>query len=800
MENLIGQTIAQYRIIEQIGQGGMATVYKAYQPSLDRYVAFKVLPEYYVHDRTFLARFQREAKVIANLSHPHILPVYDFGQVGNLTYIVMQYIEGGTLKDIMGRPISLSQMAHFADQIATALDYAHQRGVLHRDVKPGNILLEEGRRVLLTDFGLAKMVEGAVQLTGSGVGVGTPTYMSPEQGQGLAVDARTDVYALGIILYEMVTGRAPYQAETPMAVVIKHISAPLPLPRSFNPNLPEGVERVILKTLAKNKEERYASAGQMVSALHQALAVTPDEAGPTLTPALYRQPSQAGLSPVTEGWPGPTTSRPQSPSTAPVGPMPAPPPPGHPPAQPAWQTSPGATPRSGSILPWILGGGLLLVVLLILAGLAGFFLINPSGSDISMSANVDQPKPLEAVVAEAQATEDAQEQSTPTAADQAREAATAKAQQEHRATATVQAQMVATAQANPPLFGPGQGSLAHEAEGHMEAKFAGVEVRDFVVEVVFHTPYSKAKGDWDMGLLFRHTEGNEHFGLVIDSKGDWSLGNQRGSETDIIAEGSLTNIAAYTGNSNRLKLVAENERGTLFVNDMLVAQFDLSSRTNAGDIAVAIGFYSGHEIDGEATAFEAFTIWPITAQAQEVVKAAATARAQIVTTAAASPRIFGPENGNLFHQVDDLVKGNRAGVDVRNFVVEVRFDTPYPTTRSHWDAGLVFREVAANDQFRLVIESTGQWNLWDWRGSEGEVIDEGWLSNLEVSANSANRLKLIARDNQGFLFLNDNFVTELDLSRRTNAGDIGVATGFHPQYELAGEVTTYGDFTIRELP
>ncbi|OQY19935.1 MAG: hypothetical protein B6I34_09045, partial [Anaerolineaceae bacterium 4572_32.1] len=267
MGNLIGQTLGQYRITEQIGQGGMATVYKAYQPSLDRYVAVKVLPPYFAHEPGFAMRFTREAKAIAKLNHPNILPIYDFGQEGDLSYIVMKYVKAGTLKDIMGQPLALDVTGDIIRQIAGALDHAHEHGILHRDVKPSNVLLDEDRWVLLTDFGLAKMVEGSAVLTASGVGVGTPAYMSPEQGQGEKVDSRADVYSLGVVLYEMLTGRVPFQAETPMAVVIKHITEPLPLPRSVNPELPESIERVILKAMAKTPDDRFASTKEMADAL-----------------------------------------------------------------------------------------------------------------------------------------------------------------------------------------------------------------------------------------------------------------------------------------------------------------------------------------------------------------------------------------------------------------------------------------------------------------------------------------------------------------------------------------------------
>ncbi len=272
MLNIIGKTFGQYRILEKIGAGGMATVYKAYQPGMDRYVAVKILPPQLSDDEQFARRFQREAHAIARLEHAHILPVFDYGESEGIAYIVMRYIPAGTLKEYLAQGrLPLDEVARIISQVGGALDYAHRQGVIHRDVKPGNVLMGEEGNTYLTDFGLARMMESSQQLTGSGVGVGTPAYMAPEQGMGAKVDQRSDIYSLGIVLYEMVTGHVPFEAETPMAVVLKHISEPLPLPRAIRPDIPEPIELVILKALAKETAHRYQSAADLVEALNTAL-------------------------------------------------------------------------------------------------------------------------------------------------------------------------------------------------------------------------------------------------------------------------------------------------------------------------------------------------------------------------------------------------------------------------------------------------------------------------------------------------------------------------------------------------
>jgi WD40 repeat protein len=269
---VIGQEIGQYRVIEEIGLGGMAIVYKAYQPSMKRFVALKVMSHHFMRDLSFLDRFEREARTIAKLEHVHILPVHDYGHHEGVPYLVMRYVEGGTLADLLKEHpdgLPLEETVRLTSQIASALDYAHRAGVIHRDVKPSNVLLDGTNNALLTDFGIAKIVEATVGSTG-GI-VGTPDYMSPEQGVSRKeLTPATDVYSLGVVLYQMLTGRLPYEAGTPIAVITAHVYDPLPLPSSWGADLPEAVERVLLKALAKAPEYRYQTAGEMATALAEA--------------------------------------------------------------------------------------------------------------------------------------------------------------------------------------------------------------------------------------------------------------------------------------------------------------------------------------------------------------------------------------------------------------------------------------------------------------------------------------------------------------------------------------------------
>jgi len=272
MTNLIGHSIGRYHILEKLGEGGMAVVYKAYDTHLERDVAIKLIrrnafsPD--VLDRV-LKRFDREAKSLAKLTHPNIVSIIDYGEFEDSPYLVMPYLQGGTLKQYLGKPMVWLKAIELLIPIGDALGYAHLKGIIHRDVKPGNILITEGGLPMLTDFGIARLLENedTQTLTGTGVGVGTPEYMSPEQGLGREVDGRTDIYSLGVVLYELVTGRKPYTADTPMAVVLKQSTEPLPRPTDFVKDLPESIEKLLIKALAKNPDDRYQDMAGFTAAL-----------------------------------------------------------------------------------------------------------------------------------------------------------------------------------------------------------------------------------------------------------------------------------------------------------------------------------------------------------------------------------------------------------------------------------------------------------------------------------------------------------------------------------------------------
>ncbi len=288
-----GVTFGPFQIVQALGRGGMATVWKAYEPSLDRYVALKVLPAEFLHEESFAARFQREARVVAKLEHPHIVPIFAFGIENDIPWMSMRLISravpGAESQDEAGsanlasflaggRILPRRRAVEILRAVAEALTYAHGQGVMHRDVKPQNILLDEAGRVYLADFGIARMVEGGAPLTRTGLVSGTPQYMAPEYALGTPLDHRVDIYALGIVAYEMFTGTTPFSADTPVAILFKQVQSPIPVPPAEF--VPEPLLGPLLKSLAKEPADRWSSAVEFVAALERGLAALPAETAP----------------------------------------------------------------------------------------------------------------------------------------------------------------------------------------------------------------------------------------------------------------------------------------------------------------------------------------------------------------------------------------------------------------------------------------------------------------------------------------------------------------------------------------
>lgn len=289
MKGLIGQKVGQYRIVELLGEGGMGSVYRARQDSIKRDVAVKIIEPRLAKKGDFQTHFKREAQVVASLSHPHILKVFDFGMVHgfylrlidgetdpltDMAYLAMEILNGGSLYEMLYKQtLPLSRVVQIVDQLAGALDYAHGRGIIHRDLKPQNVLLDDVGNIFLTDFGIAKILSDTATLTQTGIAIGTPSYMAPEQWMGKTDESgRSDLYSLGVMLFEMLADRLPFRADTPYLMMYKHCNDEAPLLSQFRKDLPPSVDAILAKALAKDPQARFKTAGELSEAFRAAVA------------------------------------------------------------------------------------------------------------------------------------------------------------------------------------------------------------------------------------------------------------------------------------------------------------------------------------------------------------------------------------------------------------------------------------------------------------------------------------------------------------------------------------------------
>jgi serine/threonine-protein kinase len=790
------QSFDRYEIIEELGRGGMATVYKARDPLFEREVAIKVLPPELSRDPQFRSRFIREARTIAALEHPAIVPVYDYGENYDQPYLVMRYMTGGSLTDrLRSGPLSLTETSKILQRIASALDAAHQKGVIHRDLKPGNILFDQYGESYLADFGIVHLASSSEALTATGSLVGTPSYMSPEQVHGDKVlDGRSDIYALGVILFQMLTGDVPYAADTPVKTMMQHVMEPIPRILERRPDLAPQFDNVITKAMAKDRDARFATGSELSTALNTLVKqAEPAAKAPPLGQSIATEVLPPESTPLPQ--PGRSTA---APLTPPVRARPAD-------ALPAPQVQPRPGGRRSSRVVGI-GIGVLVVICLGIVG--GGIWVATNLIPASRTTTIEEASPVATKAAEVVdlaatetavaliATRDQQsldattaaeipptatavppttdaESATPAAGQTADLLATPQALEAAATAAAADVEIVRPASGLKPIFGPSSGEMPHIEDEFLESVYADPSPADFVASATFTNP---SAGAWDYGYIFRQAAADNEMRLVVHSDGFWNVNNRGGDEDVFVAEGEIGGLLDVSdGGQNELILAAIGERGYFFLNGRFIATLDLSSRITAGDLAVATGFYTDSERPGASTAYTDFTVWP-------------------------TNPLLDPAEGEMVHADDGFVKDFQADVDVYNFIATVEFGNPYPLSSGSWDAGLTFRDADTVNQFWFVVESSGDWSFINREEEEDNFLAEGTVTNLNTADNGTNRLLLIALDDTGYIFINDKLVTELDLSLRNHSGDVTVVTTFFIGNEIEGSVTTFSDFTVWELP
>ncbi|MEM7345631.1 MAG: protein kinase [Chloroflexota bacterium] len=763
MADLIGKSLGQYQIKEQIGAGGMATVFKAFQESINRHVAVKILPIHFANDPNFVKRFTQEAQAIAALEHPHIVPVYDFGTSNDLTYMAMRYVEGGTLSDLMGTKLSDERIVELISSVAKALDYAHSQGVVHRDIKPSNVLIGNHGEALLSDFGIAKMMggnEGGTQLTGTGSILGTPDYMAPEQASGNQVDGRSDIYSLGVVLYELLTGHPPYQAKTPLAVVMMHINEPLPPPRQINPDIPEPLEQVVIKAMAKDPEKRYQTANEMAAALQDALLT-------------LKSTSQTGSMPTSSTTPDLT----------------APPPVTEAPAK-----------KSRGMMWGVIAGIGVIGLLCVAAAVGAFLVFSNSGDD----ENQDDVAGVTTV--EIAATEEAQPTNTPIPEPEPTDGQINAAPTSAQATADevptipgldgaiLLAEDFGFNQNNWPAgesedefgtiaidFVDGRYQLNAEAAQDTVRWFTpdSPEYDNFVLSVdAFPIEYN---APFAYGLVFRNDNDDAFYTFEIDQEGFFLDTLTRDNEWESVI-GYTDSSAIVPDGPNQLVVKANGPSLTFYINGVEVAEIDDTS-TNSGSVGLVLEFYEGG--NEASVAFDNFVIREISpseklAETSTDTSTSDTPSGEILFTETfdsdtngwATGEFDGDyaleeitiENGIYTINVDGkpeqlpYIERNLPNQEFSDFVLTV--DAVPQDTDEHYSYGIVFREDENGRVYSFEIGNDQLYSIWlfddEW------ITLKDWSSADAINIGETNTLKVEAKGSTLKFYVNDELLTTIE--------------------------------------
>lgn len=825
---MIPKQIGRYQVIEQISQTSMASVYRAHDPSIGREVAIKVLPSHLLQDATYRTRFNREARIVAAMDHPAIVPIFDFGEVNDQPYLVMRYMSGGTLADKLDNgALPIEEAVDILVRLANALHEVHQADVIHRDLKPSNVLFDHRDSAALTDFGVVKLLTADETVTSSAVG--TPAYMSPEQIEvGDEVSERSDVYALGVLLFEMLTGKRPFTGGTSAEVMMSHVNDPIPKMRDLDPTIPEALEAIATKSLAKSPSERFGTAQEFARALTAVFGKNQKGSARllyALQPKRFRLFATLGclsaivaigllgwlafsyrteLNGIVRGQSATATSQ----SIASVTAI----------ASVREETEQTATAQSATreqaelatetVQPTATNPQPTITVAAL-----DTLTATPSPSQAPPATATEESTAASGTSSTADPTATAE--STVPTDPTATATLPATATDEPTATATSEPTVTPTpsptattpadrfnilldeGRSNPILFRQDQGRVQAAPNASTNERGTGWTVRDFVAEVEFSNPAADEFTPWDSGIRFRASDSGSYH-LVIFSSNAWQLYDETATSFSLIDGGEFSDLRNFGG--NKVTLVAAGLTGGIYLNDEFVSELDLSDRLDASDVWVTRGFNSEGET-AEFIEYQQFTLQPAesdlddlqsTIDERDVVDALG---GQYEQEARQVDPIFAIPSGNMLHGGNVDPERISSGVDLRNFLLEVVFEVPYNLELGEWDVGVIFREDQSSD-YRLLMKENGQWQLIERQQDTFSLTQEGWLPNFNTGIGDVNRLKLIVRNDQGFFYLNGILVSELDISGIRLAGDVSLATGIVENHKLAGQITRFTDFSL----
>lgn len=702
---------SRYRIVKLLGQGGFGAVYKAWDLNLSHSCAVKENLDTSLEAQR---QFTREATVLANLSHPNLPRVTDHFIIPDQgQYLVMDFIEGEDLQTMLEKDGAIPQerVITWMGQVMDALEYLHGR------TPPVLHRDIKPANIKITPDGKAVLVDfGLVKLFDShvkttvGARAITPGYSPPEQYGQGNTDTRTDIYALGATMYALLTGIHPPES-------VQRVAYDTLRPAHVvNPRISARVGNAISQAMALSPENRFRAIHQFRIALGSSSTETVPAPPQAFIPQAASYPAQTQASQV--------ISKPLKKKL------------------PGWAIA----------LISVAGVGLL-------GGLCAMIFLIPG---LKPSFATSTP----AVVVKAKT---ATRTSLPTLEDTPTVFITRTPVMRTSPTVNPSSQLSLVA-------GPFNGEILHNAtDGLIGTVDPAVSVADFIAQVDFIIPYSTSTGSWDIGFLFREQGFDKHYRLAILSDKTWYATDHNGSSNGIeIASGTLTNLNSLEGDTNKLMLVAFQDRGWFFLNGVLISELDLSTKSSPGDIELATGMYSGDEVDGKSTPYKDFNIWQTN---------------------------LTPESGSLVHDQDGYIEEYGPESQYTNFIATVTFTNPYGTSTGNFDYGFMFRNLGGNDQFRLPIAENSGWELAFHSGeTEGVQVGSGVISNLRTGAGESNDFILIALEEKGWLFCNGSLVSELDLSSSLAEGTVVAASGLYTGNEIPGYTTDFSNFVIIPLP